>query len=54
MIPNKYGKMEDSISDGPHENPDDLIEVMEEITRSLHPVTLEVLWNRETEKWEKK
>ncbi len=51
----KTGKdMEDSVSDGPHENPDDLVELMEEISLTLHPMVLEVLFNKERKKWEKK
>jgi len=47
-------KMPDHITEGPHENPDDLIEVMEEIAKGLHPMVLEVLWDKETKEWEKK
>ena len=47
-------KMPDHITDGPaepDENWEDLKEVMEEITQSLH---LELLWLKEKQKWEKK
>ena len=54
----KKDEMPCSITDGDHfENPDenwyDLMDVLYEITRSLHPMALEVIENKETKKWEK-
>ena len=56
----KYKKYEMpcSVTDGQHENPyenwDDLKDTMEEISESLHPMTLEILWDKETKSWKKK